>query len=101
MAGFEVDIASLSKAADAARRAGEQARTVDLGDGPNGVPLGMPGSGSALTAGALSEAWTARLGAWAKDVNDFGNGLASAAERYRVDDAAAAQDFSILGWLIR
>jgi hypothetical protein len=101
MTGFEVDIAGLSKAADAAVSAGDQARKVNLGDGPDGVPAGMPGSESASKAGSLAESWDKRLGTWADDMGQFGESLSAAADHYLADDEAAERDFSLLGWLFR
>jgi hypothetical protein len=99
MEWFEADIAGLRKAADASRSAGDQARRINLADGPAGIAQGMPGSVSATKSGPLAEAWRTRLTAWADDVGRFGDNLSSTADLYQANDEAAERDFSFWGSL--
>jgi hypothetical protein len=101
MDGYEADIAGLRKAAGAASSAGEQAKQIHLGDGPHGVPAGMPGSQSATKADPLAQAWQDRLSTWAADIGQFGTDVAGAADDYERNDAAAERDFSLLGWIFK
>ncbi|MGH8572448.1 MAG: hypothetical protein ACREX8_07730, partial [Gammaproteobacteria bacterium] len=99
MTGFDVDLAGLRSAAEAAGTASNEARQVHLGDGPTGVPVGMPGSLSASKSGPLAAAWDARVTTWAADIERFGEDLSASAGQYQADDKAAEQDFSPWGWL--
>ena len=101
MDGYEADIAGLRKAAGAASAAGEQARQIHLGDGPHGVPAGMPGSQSAAKADPLAAAWDTRLSTWAGDIGQFGTDVGAAADGYEHNDQAAERDFSLFGWLFK
>jgi hypothetical protein len=99
LSGFEVNLEGLRKAADAAASAGEQARGIRLGDAPNEVPGGLPGSESAARAVLLAKAWDERLVAWSADIGAFSASLSQSADRYAADEAAAERDFSLLGGL--
>lgn len=70
-----------------------------IGDGAAEVPAALPGSVSAARAEPLATTWDERLTTWGDDVGAFGTGLAAAADRYAADEAAARQDFSVLGGL--
>lgn len=101
MDGYEADIAGLRKAGQAASSAGEQAGQIHLGDGPHGVPEGMPGSQSAAKAEPLAQAWESRLRTWATDIGQFGTDVTGSANGYEANDQAAERDFSLFGWLFR
>ena len=101
MDGYEVDIAGLRNAAGAASSAGEQAKQIHLGDGPHGVPAGMPGSQSAGKADPLARAWDTRLSAWATDIGRFGTDVSASADGYEANDEAAERDFTLFGWIFK
>ncbi|SHH00816.1 hypothetical protein [Streptoalloteichus hindustanus] len=94
MSGFDVVISALSSAGDAATRAGEQARVVDLAAVLREVTEALPGTRSADTAGKLADFWQTRIKDWSGASAAFGHDLKESARLYADNERAAEHGFS-------
>jgi hypothetical protein len=97
VSGYEVTIATLRKASEAATSAGEQARTVDLAAALSGVPRGLRGSRSAQSATRLADVWRTEIKSWSESAIALGQNMAASAARYESSEQAAQQDLSVAG----
>ncbi|GAA3011954.1 hypothetical protein [Actinokineospora diospyrosa] len=101
MDGYNVNVEGLRRAAKAADSAGDQAAQVKLGEAVTPVSEAMPGSASAGQAKALAAAWNNRMRDWSADIVLLSGNITTSANDYEKDEAAAAQDFDVLGNVLR
>jgi predicted alpha/beta hydrolase len=94
VAGYEVVIAELRTAGDAAASAGEQAGSVDLAAGIAGVSGALPGSRSAHVAASLGGTWQERITQWSGEAKRHGQNLTSSAHLYSANEQAAQRDLA-------
>ncbi|MEU6644193.1 hypothetical protein ABZ863_16780 [Saccharomonospora sp. NPDC046836] len=92
MSGYEVVIGAIERASACAGRAADGVRGVDLGGTLTGVTQGMPGGTAVAAARGLADWWGQALPAWVGSMTEHSAQLATAAQRYQADDAAAAPD---------
>ncbi|MGW5054564.1 hypothetical protein [Actinokineospora sp. NPDC004072] len=93
MSGFEVEIGQLEDAAKAAGSAADQARTVEPGNGLDGVAAALPGGSSAAAAPALATAFNERASGWAGEIDRWGESIAGAAKAYAENEESARKAF--------
>ena len=101
MDGYEVEIAALRTAADAADSAGQQVREVKAGAAVTEVPAARPGSGTTSAITDWAETFDLeRLEAWAAAAIEHGRRLTESADLYAENEEAAAAAFGSQGEMV-
>lgn len=98
MSGYEVVIAAIRKAADAARSAGEQAGAVDLAGTVAPVPNALKGSRSAASAANLAGTWRTVIKDWSNAATGLGDKMSKAADLYEKNEQAAKDELTPTGY---
>jgi hypothetical protein len=94
VAGYEVLIAELRRAGDAAVNAGEQASTVDLASSISAVSVALPDSRSAQVAAGLAGRWREWIAEWSAKARQHGQDMSSSADLYSANEEAAERDLA-------
>jgi len=94
--GFDVQIAGLTRSADAADDAARRMGALDPGECLRGAGAGIPGAAAVALLGEVAVAWREEFTTWERDARGYAVLLDRSAETYRHSDQAAAQDFALL-----
>jgi hypothetical protein len=94
VAGFELEIEQIRRAAGAARSGGDQLGTVDAGATMGGVPAALLGSRSGGPIATLADSWRQQVTFWGNGLIDHATNLAASADLYAANESAAAEVFA-------
>ncbi|AGM04843.1 hypothetical protein AB0E55_39015 [Amycolatopsis keratiniphila] len=93
--GYEVALAAIGAASDAAKRASADVGKVDLAATLAGVAAGLPGGVSGEAARLLADVWGRAVPGWARNTADYAERLDEAAVRYRANELAASRELAV------
>ena len=94
MAGYELEIEQIRRAAAAARSGGDQLGKVDAAATTSGVPAALPGARSGPRITDLAETWQQQATRWSGGLLDHAAHLAASADLYAANEAAATDVFA-------